>query len=92
MVSGDPLFGVDKLYGVEAVRGSLFDDTYDATGFNSGNGLNTFFEGPFPSIDRQPVRRRCRQRHHHRQLPTQLDYRMAEAGITVTFTGHGAAR
>ncbi|MBY0322259.1 MAG: VCBS domain-containing protein [Reyranella sp.] len=89
-VSGDPLFGIDKLYGVEAIRGSLLNDTYDATGFNSGNALNTFFEGPFASANFNRFTGYAGNDTITGNGQTQLDYRSAEAGITVTFTGHGS--
>ena len=89
-VSGDPLFGVDKLYGVEAVRGSLLNDTYDATGFNSGNFTGSFWEGPFPSTDFNRFNGYAGDDTVIGNGRTQIDYRTAEAGIAVDFTGHGA--
>jgi Ca2+-binding RTX toxin-like protein len=46
-VSGDPLrTGTDTLVSVEAVRGSILNDVFDATGFFSGsNGSFNEFEG-----------------------------------------------
>ncbi len=89
-VSGDPLFGTDKLYGVEAVRGSLFNDTYNATGFNSGNAPGTFFSGPFPSSDYNRFGGGAGNDTIIGNGRTQIDYRMADAGVTVTFTGAGS--
>ncbi len=90
-VSGDPLFGVDKLYGVEAVRGSLFNDTYNATGFNRRQCAGHLSSRPLPVERIQPVRGRCRATTRSiGNGRTQIDYRMADAGVTVTFTGHGS--
>ena len=88
VTSTDSYFGIDKLYGVEAIRGSLFNDTYDATGFNSGNALNTFFDGPLPSSAFNRFGGGAGNDTITGNGQTQIDYRMADAGIAVTFTGH----
>ena len=61
IATGDASIGTDTLRSIEGVQGTMFADTYNATGY----GL--------PGAQRrqqrhlQPVRRPRRQRHHHRQ-------------------------
>ena len=46
-VTGDATVGIDTLRAVEAVRGTNFDDVYDATGFGSAGTLNIGSSGTF---------------------------------------------
>ena len=49
-VTGDATIGIDTLRSVEAVRGTSFADTYDATGFG-GNSTNAGSNGTFNNFD-----------------------------------------
>ena len=89
-VAGDPFFGVDKLYQVEAVRGSMLDDTYNAVGFHGGNALNSDFAGALPSADFNRFNGYSGNDTIVGNGYTQLEYRGAEGGVTVTFTGLGS--
>ncbi|MDA9489416.1 hypothetical protein XI08_09480, partial [Bradyrhizobium sp. CCBAU 11361] len=51
-VTGDGTIGTDTLRSVEAVRGTNFIDTYDATGF-SGSSVNAGSNGTFNNFDGQ---------------------------------------
>ena len=67
-VTGDATVGTDTIRHVEAVRGTNFDDMFDATGFGlAGAPMSA-------SGDLQRLRGRGRQRHDHRQrqYPPQL--------------------
>jgi hypothetical protein len=49
-VSGDASIGTDTLRGIEAVRGTSFNDIYDATGF-SGSSANAGSSGTFNQFE-----------------------------------------
>ena len=61
-VVGDASVGTDTLASIEAVRGTSFVDTYNATGFGLAGALNIGSQRHL-----QRIRRPGRQRHHHRQ-------------------------
>ncbi|MEH2536613.1 MULTISPECIES: beta strand repeat-containing protein [unclassified Bradyrhizobium] len=46
-VTGDATVGTDTIRGVEAVRGTSFDDVFDATGFGGADALNVGSSGTF---------------------------------------------
>jgi len=46
-VTGDSTVGTDTLRAVEAVRGTNFDDLFDATGFGGANAVNIGSLGTF---------------------------------------------
>ena len=50
IVSGDASIGTDTLRGIEAVRGTSFNDTFDATGF-SGSSANAGSSGTFNQFE-----------------------------------------
>ena len=87
---GQVVFGLDRFYGVESVRGSLLDDVYDATGFVGGNALNTLFEGPFASATVNRFNGYAGNDTIIGNGFTQLTYGSAEAGVVGTFTGLGS--
>ena len=90
MVAGDATIGTDVLHSVEAVRGTNFADTFDATGFtaasanagsagvNAGGAAFNDFEGL--GGDDTVIG----------NGNTRLSYVNALAGVTVTMTGAGS--
>jgi len=81
------VFGLDRFYGVEGARGSLLHDTYNAVGFDSGNALNTSFEGPFASATFNRFNGYAGNDVITGNGHTQLTYSTASAGVVGTFTG-----
>ncbi|MBR1143698.1 tandem-95 repeat protein [Bradyrhizobium sp. AUGA SZCCT0431] len=47
IVTGDASVGTDTLHNVEAARGTIFDDVFDATGFGSAGAANVGYNGAF---------------------------------------------
>src|SRR5262249_9788947 len=89
-VTGDPTYvGTDHIYGVEGVRGSLLDDTYIATGFNSGNFTGPFRDGPLVNPEYNRFAGASGNDTIIGNGQTVLDYRSSSTPITVTFTGQG---
>ena len=89
-VTGDATYvGTDTLVNIEGVRGSLFDDTYVATGFKSGGNTGTFRDGPLVNPNYNRFAGLSGKDKITGNGQTVLDYRGASAAITVTFTGQG---
>jgi len=81
-VVGDAFIGTDHLIGISSIRGTNFNDIYNAIGFNSGitalaGGLFNDFEGGFgnDTITGNGV--------------TRITFINAPGGVSITFTGVG---
>jgi VCBS repeat-containing protein len=87
---GQIVFGLDRFYGVEAARGSLLNDIYDATGFTGGAALNTLRGGGLPSATFNRFNGYAGDDTIIGNGDTQITFSTASAGIVGGFTG-GAA-
>nr|WP_256467870.1 Ig-like domain-containing protein [Bradyrhizobium sp. 18] len=76
-VTGDATIGTDTLRSVEAVRGSNFADTYDATGF-SGTSTNAGSSGTFNNFEGMGGNDAIIGNGN-----TRLQYTQSSAGVTV---------
>ena len=83
-VTGDASIGTDTLISIELVRGTNFDDTYVATGFNGASSDipsgTTFNE--FEGMDGNDI--------ITGNGNTRISYLNASAGVTVTLSGSGS--
>ena len=83
-VTGDASIGTDTLISIESVRGTNFDDTYVATGFNGASSDipsgTTFNE--FEGMDGNDI--------ITGNGNTRISYLNASAGVTVTLSGSGS--
>src|SRR3954471_4414357 len=87
-VSGDASIGTDTLRGIEAVRGTSFNDIYDATGF-SGSSANAGSSGTFNQFEGMAGDDTITGNGN-----TRLQYILALDGVTVDIaagTAHGTA-
>jgi VCBS repeat-containing protein len=87
-VTGDATIGTDTLLSVEAVRGTNFADTYDATGF-SGTSANAGSSGTFNNFDGQGGNDTIIGNGN-----TRIQYSQSLAAVTVDIaagTAHGTA-
>jgi VCBS repeat-containing protein len=87
-VTGDATIGTDTLLSVEAVRGTNFADTYDATGF-SGTSANAGSFGTFNNFDGQGGNDTIIGNGN-----TRIQYSQSLAAVTVDIaagTAHGTA-
>ncbi|SFN97295.1 type I secretion C-terminal target domain (VC_A0849 subclass), partial [Bradyrhizobium sp. Rc3b] len=78
-VTGDATIGTDTLRSVEAVRGTNFADTYDATGF-SGTSTNAGSSGTFNNFEGMGGNDGIIGNGN-----TRLQYTQSTAGVTVDF-------
>jgi hypothetical protein len=88
IVSGDASIGTDTLRGIEAVRGTSFNDIYDATGF-SGSSANAGSSGTFNQFEGMAGDDTITGNGN-----TRLQYILALDGVTVDIaagTAHGTA-
>jgi Ca2+-binding RTX toxin-like protein len=88
IVSGDASIGTDTLRSIEAVRGTSFNDTYDATGF-SGASANAGSNGTFNQFEGMAGDDTITGNGN-----TRLQYILALDGVTVDIaagTAHGTA-
>ena len=88
IVSGDASIGTDTLRSIEAVRGTSFNDTYDATGF-SGSSANAGSSGTFNQFEGMAGDDSVTGNGN-----TRLQYILALDGVTVDIaagTAHGTA-
>ena len=83
-VTGDASIGTDTLISIESIRGTNFDDTYVATGFNGASadipGGTTFNE--FEGMDGNDI--------ITGNGNTRISYLNASAGVTVSLSGSGS--
>ena len=79
IVTGDATIGTDTLRSVEAVRGTSFADTYDATGF-SGTSTNAGSFGTFNNFDGMAGNDTIIGNGN-----TRIQYTQSTAGVTVDF-------
>ena len=87
-MSGDASIGTDTLRGIEAVRGTSFNDIYDATGF-SGSSANAGSSGTFNQFEGMAGDDTITGNGN-----TRLQYILALDGVTVDIaagTAHGTA-
>ncbi len=87
-VTGDATIGTDTLRSVEAVRGTNFADTYDATGF-SGGSTNAGSSGTFNNFDGEGGNDTIIGNGN-----TRIQYSQSSAAVTVDIaagTAHGTA-
>jgi Ca2+-binding RTX toxin-like protein len=88
IVSGDASIGTDTLRSIEAVRGTSFNDIYDATGF-SGSSANAGSNGTFNQFEGMAGDDTITGNGN-----TRLQYILALDGVTVDIaagTAHGTA-
>jgi VCBS repeat-containing protein len=88
IVTGDATIGTDTLLSVEAVRGTNFADTYDATGF-SGTSTNAGSLGTFNNFDGEGGNDTIIGNGN-----TRIQYSQSLAAVTVDIaagTAHGTA-
>ncbi|WP_164940881.1 Ig-like domain-containing protein [Bradyrhizobium zhanjiangense] len=78
-VTGDATIGTDTLRSVEAVRGTNFADTYDATGF-SGTSTNAGSSGTFNNFEGMGGNDTIIGNGN-----TRIQYTQSSAGVTVDF-------
>ncbi|WP_258767759.1 S-layer family protein [Bradyrhizobium arachidis] len=78
-VTGDATIGTDTLRSVEAVRGTNFADTYDATGFN-GTSTNAGSSGTFNNFEGMGGNDTIIGNGN-----TRIQYTQSSAGVTVDF-------
>ncbi|MCK1528422.1 hypothetical protein IVB15_12010, partial [Bradyrhizobium sp. 182] len=78
-VTGDATIGTDTLRSVEAVRGTNFADTYDATGF-SGTSTNAGSSGTFNNFEGMGGNDAVIGNRN-----TRIQYTQSSAGVTVDF-------
>ncbi|WP_249141166.1 Ig-like domain-containing protein, partial [Bradyrhizobium manausense] len=78
-VTGDATIGTDTLRSVEAVRGTNFADTYDATGFNS-TSTNAGSSGTFNNFEGMGGNDTIIGNGN-----TRIQYTQSSAGVTVNF-------
>ena len=87
-VSGDASIGTDTLRAIEAVRGTSFNDVYDATGF-SGSSANAGSSGTFNQFEGMAGDDTITGNGN-----TRLQYILAAEGVTVDIAAgvaHGTA-
>ena len=78
IVTGDATVGTDTLRAIEAVRGTNFDDVYDATNFGNAGTLNIGSSGTFNDFGGAGGNDTVIGNGN-----TRLNYSLAFAGVTV---------
>ena len=84
-VTGDASIGTDTLRSIESVRGTNFDDTYDAHLFGQAGALNIGSSGTFNEFEGMGGNDTITGNGN-----TRISYLSAAAGVTVTFSGSGS--